>query len=128
MRERRRGTLLFVTSIAGALGVPGESVYSATKAGLETFAAVLREEVRADGLHVSTVLPGVVSTDFFATRGRPYDRQVPRSMPVERAAAHIVRALERDRDRIVFPRWLTVPARLQAVAPSTYRALERRFG
>lgn len=127
MRERGRGNLLFVTSIAGALGVPGESVYSATKAGLETFAAALREEVRADGLVVSTVLPGVVDTEFFAARGRPYDRSFPRPMPVERAARRIVRALERDRERIVFPRWLAVPARLQAMAPTTYRALERRF-
>lgn len=128
MRERHSGTLLFVTSIAGALGVPGESVYSATKAGLETFAGVLREEVRADGLVVSTVLPGVVDTDFFVTRGQPYDRQFPRPIPVERAARRIVRTLERDRERQIVPRWLTVPARLQAVAPTTYRALERHLG
>ncbi len=128
MRRRGRGTLLFVTSIAGALGVPGESVYSATKAAVETFAAVLREEVRDDGLVVSTVLPGVVDTGFFVTRGRPYDRSFPRPMPVERAARHVVRALERDRPRLIFPRWLSVPARLQAMAPTTYRALERRLG
>jgi short-subunit dehydrogenase len=128
MRERRSGTLLFVTSIAGALGVPGESVYSATKAGLETFASVLREEARSEGIVVSTVLPGVVDTDFFVTRGRPYDRKTPKPMPVEQAAHCIVRVLERDRTRAIVPRWLTVPARLQAVAPRTYRALERRFG
>lgn len=127
MRERGAGSLLFVTSIAGALGVPGESVYSATKAGIETFAAVLREEVRADGLVVTTVLPGVVDTAFFTTRGQPYDRRFPRPMPVARAARHVVAALERDRRRQVFPRWLALPARIHAVAPATYRALERRL-
>lgn len=128
MRDRGHGTLLFVTSIAGALGVPGEAVYSATKAGLETFASVLREEVRSSGLIVSTVLPGVVDTGFFVTRGRPYDRRFPRPMPVEQAARRIVGALEQDRERTVFPRWLTLPARLRAMAPATYRALERRLG
>jgi short-subunit dehydrogenase len=118
--------LLFVTSIAGALGVPGESVYSATKAGLETFAETLREEAR--GVAVSTVLPGVVRTGFFADRGRPYDRRVPRPMTPEQAAAVVVAALRSGRPRVVAPRWLAVPARLHAVAPRLYRALERRFG
>jgi hypothetical protein len=50
---RRPGALVFVTSIAGLVGVPGETVYSVTKAGLETFATLLREETdgrdRVDG-------------------------------------------------------------------------------
>ena len=53
---RRPGALVFVTSIAGLVGVPGETVYSVTKAGLETFATLLREEV--EGVTVSTVAPG----------------------------------------------------------------------
>jgi short-subunit dehydrogenase len=128
MRPRCRGTLLFVTSIAGALGVPGESVYSATKAGLETFADVLREEVRDDGLTVTTVLPGVVETDFFATRGRPYGRAFPRPISAERAAGQVIAALADDRQRRIVPGWLALPARLRGMAPRTYRALERRFG
>jgi short-subunit dehydrogenase len=128
MRRQGRGTLLFVTSIAGALGVPGEAVYSATKAGVETFADVLREDVRGDGITVTTVLPGVVDTGFFATRGRPYDRRVPRPVPAERAAREVVAALESDAVQQIFPRWLAAPARLRGLAPRTYRRLERRFG
>jgi len=62
---------VFVSSIAGAVGVPGESVYSATKAALEAFAPLLREELRGAGISVSTVLPAAVDTDFFSTRGQP---------------------------------------------------------
>ncbi len=124
----RRGSLVLVSSIAGALGVPGESAYSATKAALETFADTLREEVRADGVRVCTVLPGVVATDFFTTRGLPYDRTVPRPVPPERVARAVVRAFETGRPRTFVPHWLAGPARLRAVAPGTYRALERRFG
>lgn len=127
MRAAGGGALLFVTSIAGALGVPGEGVYSSAKAGLETFADVLREEVRADGITVSTVLPGVVDTGFFTTRGRAYDRRVPRPVPPDRAARVVVDALEHGRRRVITPRWLAVPARLRATAPVLYRALERRF-
>ena len=123
---RRPGALVFVTSIAGLVGVPGETVYSVTKAGLETFATLLREEV--DGVTVSTVAPGAVDTGFFTTRGVPYDRSFPRPIPPRRVADAVVEAIATGRQRRVEPRWLVVPARLSATAPRTYRALARRFG
>jgi NAD(P)-dependent dehydrogenase (short-subunit alcohol dehydrogenase family) len=122
---RRPGALVFLTSIAGLVGVPGETVYSVTKAGLETFATLLREEV--DGVTVSTVAPGVVDTGFFDTRGAPYDRSFPRPIPARRVADAVVEAITTGRQRRVEPRWLAVPARLSAAAPKTYRALARRF-
>jgi uncharacterized protein len=125
---RWRGGMVLVSSIAGAVGVPGESVYSATKAALEAFAPLLAEELRPARVAVATVLPGVVDTGFFATRGVPYDRRVPRPMPPERVARTVVRTLRDGRYRRIEPRWLTVPARLSAAAPRTYRALARRFG
>jgi short-subunit dehydrogenase len=121
------GGLVFVTSIAGAVGVPGESVYSATKAAVEAFAVVLREELRPAGAAVSTVLPGVVGTGFFDTRGAAYDRRFPRPVPAERVARAVVGALERGRPRTVVPRWLAFPAWLSAALPGPYRALARRF-
>jgi NAD(P)-dependent dehydrogenase (short-subunit alcohol dehydrogenase family) len=123
----RPGALVFVTSIAGAVGVPGESVYSATKAGVESFAALLREEVRDQGITVSTVVPGVVDTGFFTERGVPYDRRFPRPLPAERIARAVVRSLERGTPRRVVPRWLAVPAWLSAAVPRPYRALARRL-
>jgi short-subunit dehydrogenase len=128
MRAQADGKMLFVTSIAGALGVPGEAVYSASKAAVEMFADVLREEVRADGITVGTLLPGVVDTDFFERRGLPYDRRFPRPMPPDRVArAALDMLLTGDRLRVI-PRWLAVPIRLRSVAPALYRRLERRFG
>jgi NAD(P)-dependent dehydrogenase (short-subunit alcohol dehydrogenase family) len=122
------GAIVFVSSIAGAVGVPGESVYSATKAALEAFAPLLGEELRAARISVSTVLPGVVGTEFFARRGVPYDRRFPRPIRPERVADVVARTLRDGRPRRIEPRWLTIPARLSAAAPRTYRALARRFG
>ncbi len=112
---RRPGALVFLTSIAGLVGVPGETVYSVTKAGLETFATLLREEV--DGVTVSTVAPGAVDTGFFTTRGVPYDRSFPRPIPPGQVAEAVVEAIATGRQRRVEPRWLAVPARLSATVP-----------
>ncbi|MEU2350948.1 SDR family NAD(P)-dependent oxidoreductase [Modestobacter sp. NPDC049651] len=121
------GAVVFLSSIAAAVGVPGESVYSATKAAVEAFAPLLGEELRPARVRVSTVLPGVVETGFFATRGLPYDRRVPRPVPADRVAGTVLDVLRTGRARTIRPRWLTVPARLAATAPATYRALARRF-
>ncbi|MGN6334316.1 MAG: SDR family NAD(P)-dependent oxidoreductase [Motilibacteraceae bacterium] len=128
LQRQPRGALVFVGSIAGAVGVPGETVYSATKAGLAVFADLLREEVRASGITVSTLVPGVVDTAFFQRRGAAYDRAVPRPLPVEQVARRVVDLLDSGAPRRVEPRWLAVPARLSGAAPGLYRALARRFG
>lgn len=122
------GAIVFVSSIAAAVGVPGESVYSATKAAVESFAPLLSEELRGHGITVSTVLPGVVDTDFFERRGAPYDRRFPRPIPPARVAAAVVKAVEDGTPRQVVPRWLSVPARLSATAPRLYRVLARHLG
>jgi NADP-dependent 3-hydroxy acid dehydrogenase YdfG len=128
MLERGSGQLVFVSSIAGALGVPGEAVYSATKAAVEMFADVLRAEVHGTGVRVATVLPGVVRTAFFERRGLPYDRKFPRPMPPERIARDVVGLLLEGGERVIRPRWLWLPIRIRSAAPRLYRALERRFG
>lgn len=125
---RRCGAIVFVSSIAGAVGVPGETVYSATKAGLNIFAASLREELRPIRVSVSTVVPGVVDTGFFAARGTPYSRRFPRLMSPVRVTDAIERALDTGAAELVVPRWLVVPSRLSGAAPRLYRSLSRRFG
>lgn len=56
------GHLLFVGSISTEIKAEGESVYSATKAGIQAFAETLRKEVATNGIKVSVIQPGSVST------------------------------------------------------------------
>lgn len=127
MRERRRGHLVFVSSIA-TVGVGGEAVYSATKAGLRAFAAAVRHEAAADGIGVSTLLPGAVDTPFFDRRGLDYDRRFPRRVDAAAVAAALLRAVERGSPEVFVPRWLTVAARVQGAAPGVFHRLADRFG
>ncbi len=128
MVERRQGAVCFVTSIAGRSGVAGEAVYSATKAGLDTFAESLRAETSGSGVHVGVVVPGVVDTGFFETRGHPYDRTLPKPLPVQVVADAVVRTVADRRAEAWAPRWMRVAPVVRAIAPGPYRRLVVRFG
>jgi uncharacterized protein len=121
------GHLVFVGSIAGLLGVPGEAWYSATKAGLGMLAEVLRAELRADGIRVTLVVPTVVDTAFYEQRNSPYQRRRPRPVSPQVVADAIVEAVIRGREVVVIPGWVSWPARLKSNFPGLYRLLERRL-
>lgn len=128
MLDRGGGHVVNVGSIAGHVGVGGEAVYAATKAGLHMFTESLRYELAGTGVGVSLMSPGAVDTPFFARRGAPYARSFPKPIPPERVARAIVRAIETGRPEVFVPRWMVVPARLRGAWPRLYRALAGRFG
>jgi short-subunit dehydrogenase len=123
-----RGHLVLVSSIAGCLGVADEAVYSATKAGLRTFADSVRLATAKAGVGVTVVVPGVVDTPFFSRRGKPYDRTRPRPIPADDVAKALVAAIEHDRAEVFAPAWLRFPARLHGAFPGLVFTLQRRFG
>jgi len=125
--QRGRGRLVFIGSVAGLVGVPGEAWYSASKAGLACFADALRAELRPAGVGVTLVSPGVVDTAYFERRNEPYQRRHPKLMSAEAAADAIVDAVRRGRDDVVVPPWLTLPARIKASFPRLYRLLAARL-
>ncbi|WP_432991720.1 SDR family NAD(P)-dependent oxidoreductase [Dactylosporangium sp. CA-233914] len=128
MCERGDGHVMFVTSIAGRTGVAGEAVYAATKAGLDTFAESLRLETRGTGVGIGVFVPGVVQTEFFQRRGRPYERRSPRPLPVDRVADLLVGAIATGGAERYAPGWLRLPVAVRGAAPGLYRWLAARFG
>ncbi|MBF7013854.1 SDR family oxidoreductase [Novosphingobium resinovorum] len=64
MQAQGSGHLLFIGSISTEIKAVGESVYSATKAGIQAFAETLRKEVEEDNIRVSIIQPGSVDTDM----------------------------------------------------------------
>ncbi|MEE4360656.1 MAG: SDR family oxidoreductase [Pseudomonadales bacterium] len=65
MRERGRGAIVNITSIAGIMAVPNQIPYSASKWALECVGEALAHEVRRFGIRVVNVEPGVVMTQIF---------------------------------------------------------------
>lgn len=64
MRERGQGQILTTTSIGGLITFPFNSVYHATKWGLEGWSESLAFELAPFGLKVKTIAPGGISSDF----------------------------------------------------------------
>lgn len=64
MRERGEGLILTTTSIGGLVTFPFNSVYHATKWGLEGWSESLAFELAPFGIKVKTIAPGGIATDF----------------------------------------------------------------
>lgn len=64
MRERGRGAVMNVSSLAGLQATPGNATYSATKAFVAGFSEALHQENRGGGVTVTAVLPGFTRTEF----------------------------------------------------------------
>jgi len=66
MRLRQNGVIVNVTSEAGRIGFPFNSIYEAAKFGVEGFSESVRYELREHGIRVKIVEPGQIRTDFAA--------------------------------------------------------------
>jgi NAD(P)-dependent dehydrogenase (short-subunit alcohol dehydrogenase family) len=79
MRERRRGTIVNITSMAGRWATPNQIPYSASKWALECLGEALAHEVRRFGVRVVNVEPGVIMTHIFenSAEATRYDKTSP---------------------------------------------------
>jgi short-subunit dehydrogenase len=66
---KKQGSFGYVTSLAGKMGFPEMTAYSASKFGLEGAIESLRYELEPLGIGLTVVRPGMVDTDFFDTAG-----------------------------------------------------------
>ena len=64
MMKARKGRIINITSVVGETGNPGQTNYSAAKAGLIGFTKSLAREVGSRGITVNAVAPGFIDTDM----------------------------------------------------------------
>jgi NAD(P)-dependent dehydrogenase (short-subunit alcohol dehydrogenase family) len=68
MRKQQSGLIINVTSIAGYMGLPYRSIYSASKGALELITEALRMEVKSFGIQITNIAPGDFATNIAAGR------------------------------------------------------------
>jgi len=71
MLAHGRGHVINVASAAGRSALPGNGVYSATKAAIIALSEAAHAETRGTGVHVSVLLPGLVDTEMASGTYRP---------------------------------------------------------
>ncbi|MBX7255346.1 MAG: SDR family NAD(P)-dependent oxidoreductase [Candidatus Hydrogenedentes bacterium] len=128
MLDRGSGWLVFVASVAGKLGVPDESVYCATKFAMIGMAESISIEVEDAGIHVLTVCPGAIDTEFFS------EEMLRRMPPVakknmirpERLVAEIMNALAKGKREITVPRSIAAGYIARTLFPRFTRAMVKR--
>ncbi len=109
MRERHRGAIMNISSLASILPIPDFAVYAATKAYVSSFSEALRIELREDGISVLAVCPGPVHTEFgsVAARGPGDAFDGMREwfyVRKEQVVSEAIRAMDAEKAR-VYPGW-----------------------
>jgi short-subunit dehydrogenase len=129
MLERRSGTIVNIASIGGKIAVPHMLPYTASKFAAVGFSEGLHAELRAKGVHVLTVCPGLmrtgshVSAQFAGDAEREYRwfslaANLPGvSTSAACAARRIVRAVAAGKTEIAITPQAIAAARLASVAP-----------
>jgi len=113
MVRQRAGQIAIVASIAGFLSLPGAVPYSSTKNFARVYAEELRGRLAREGVRVSAICPGFVTTRMTARNKFP----MPFLMDEQRAARIIMDGLARDRGRIAFPWPMLAMVRLLGLLP-----------
>jgi NAD(P)-dependent dehydrogenase (short-subunit alcohol dehydrogenase family) len=77
MVTARRGTMLFISSVAGQIGSQTDPPYSAAKAGLINFAQCAAKDLAQHNVRVNTICPGMVQTPLNRSVWQAWHDQQP---------------------------------------------------
>ncbi len=119
------GQIVAVSSLAGLIGVPGRTAYSASKFAMTGFFEALRAELKSSGVSVTIAYPGVVATSIrhrgFNARGEPAGAsglKEDNAMSVEECARLILEAMEGRRREIVMSANAKIGRFAKLIAPA----------
>src|SRR2546428_3269231 len=113
MKQQGAGTIINISSVAGHIPLPFHTVYSATKFAMNAFGKAARVELRNFGIHVMTVFPGYVRTDFGANalRGQEVKTVRPstvRGISAQRVARAVLHGYIKQKREVIVP-WVMHP-------------------
>ena len=86
MLERGYGSVVNVTTMVAAKGVPGAGVYSASKAAVESLTRTWAAEFSPRGIRVNSVAPGPTRTEGVEAEWGEVNEELARALPIGRTA------------------------------------------
>lgn len=84
MLKRRAGRMIFITSVVGWTGNPGQANYCASKAGLTGMAKSLAQEVASRGITVNCIAPGFIATAMTDVLNDDQKARINQNIPMGR--------------------------------------------
>lgn len=81
MMRKRAGRILFITSVVGWTGNPGQANYCAAKAGLTGMAKSLAQEVASRGITVNCIAPGFIKTPMTDALNEDQQSRITATIP-----------------------------------------------
>ncbi|MFZ1008813.1 MAG: SDR family NAD(P)-dependent oxidoreductase [Candidatus Sulfotelmatobacter sp.] len=122
MRRQGGGTIINISSVAGHIPIPFHAAYSATKFALNAMGKAAGVELKNDGIHVLTVCPGYVRTDFGknAVQGNEMKRVRPQSVrgiSAERVARATLQGYLKQKREVIVPWTMYVPQKIYQLFP-----------
>jgi uncharacterized protein len=108
MKQQGSGAIINISSVAGHIPIPFHSVYSATKFAMNAFGKAANLELKGSGIHVTTVCPGYVKTDFGANAIKGSEAKTVRPSSVrgitaQRVARAVLRGYLKQKREVVVP-------------------------
>jgi uncharacterized protein len=123
MRQQGGGTIINISSVAGHIPLPFHASYSATKFALNAIGKGAGVELKKDGIHVLTVCPGYVRTDFSknAQRGGSVKTVRPasvRGISAKRVADATLQGYLKQKREVIVPWTMHLPVKLYQLFPA----------
>jgi len=84
MMQQRHGRIINISSVSGLVGNPGQSNYSASKAGLIGFTQTVARELAKRKITVNAIAPGFIYTDMAAALGEVILKEAKKRIPANR--------------------------------------------
>ena len=82
--KKKSGCIINMSSVGGLVGMPRQTNYSASKAGIIGFTRSLAKEVVAYGVRVNAVCPGFIETDMVSQIQENFKKTIIDSIPIKR--------------------------------------------
>ncbi|TLS36418.1 SDR family NAD(P)-dependent oxidoreductase [Pseudalkalibacillus caeni] len=130
MVKNGSGQIINIASQAGKIGTPKSSGYSASKHAVLGFSNSLRMELLKTGVHVMTVNPGPIRTNFFniADESGSYVKNVEKFMLTpEKVSQEIIKGILRKKREVNLPRFMNLGSKIYQAAPGVVEKIGGRF-
>jgi 3-oxoacyl-[acyl-carrier protein] reductase len=82
--KQKKGCIINMSSVSGIVGLPGQSNYSASKAGIIGFSKALAKEAAGQNVRVNVVCPGFIETDMVGSMREEIKKEILKSIPQKR--------------------------------------------